>query len=133
MRSLGLDLGGTNIKLVVLEAGQVAERLEAPTRSEDGVDAVLERLVELGRAVGPVDSVGVALPGLFDEDGGAELLPNLHGAWTGRRLREPLEDGLGQTVRLVNDGHAFTPAGAKRVVEAREEPHRGESGFSIDH
>ena len=61
MRSLGLDLGGTNIKLVVLEAGHVAERREAPTRSEDGVEAVLERLVELGRAVGPVDSVGVAI------------------------------------------------------------------------
>jgi len=113
VRSLGLDLGGTNIKLVVLEAGHVAERREAPTRSEDGVEAVLERLVELGRAAGPVDSVGVALPGLFDEDGVAELLPNLHGDWTGRRLREPLEDGLRQTVRLVNDGHAFALAEAK--------------------
>lgn len=113
MRSLGLDLGGTNIKLVVLEDDEVAERRQTPTRSEDGAAAVLQRLVELGRSVGPVDSVGVALPGLFDEDGVAELLPNLHGDWAGQPLRRPLEDGLGTAVSLVNDGHAFTLAEAK--------------------
>jgi glucokinase len=112
VRSLGLDLGGTNIKLAVLEDGRVVERGEAPTLSDDGAESVLERLIELAHGAGPVDSVGVALPGLFDADGVAVLLPNLHGDWTGRAIRKPLERGLGRGVSLINDGHAFALAEA---------------------
>jgi glucokinase len=111
MRALGLDLGGTNIKLALLENGVLVEQREAPTRSEDGGPAaVLQRIVELGRSVGPVDSVGIALPGLFDENGVIVLLPNLYGAWTGTPAREPLEAGFDAPVRLINDGHAFALA-----------------------
>lgn len=111
MRALGLDLGGTNIKLVVLEDSKVLETREAATLSEDGgPGAVLRRMVELGRSVGPVDTIGVALPGLFDEEGAALLLPNLYGNWAGAPVRAPLEAGFGAPVRLINDGHAFALA-----------------------
>jgi len=112
VRSLGLDLGGTNIKLVVVEDGRVVDRAEAPTLSEEGAAAVLERMAELVRGAGHVGSVGVALPGLFDADGVAVLLPNLHGDWTGRAIREPLERSLDSRVSLINDGHAFALAEA---------------------
>jgi glucokinase len=113
MRQLGLDLGGTKIKLAVLEDGRCVARDETETRSEDGgPEAVLERIVELGRSAGAVDSIGVAVPGLFDEDGNAVLFPNLRGAWTGAQVLAPLEEGFGRPVRLVNDGHAFALAEA---------------------
>ena len=119
MRRLGLDVGGTNIKLAVLEDDAVVETRRAPTLSEDGgPDAVLRRIAALGASAGPVDSVGVALPGLFDERGVALLLPNLYGDWVGRSIREPLEEAFGQAVALVNDGHAFALAEA-RVGAAR--------------
>jgi len=111
MRALGLDLGGTNIKLALLEDGRLVDQGEAPTRSEDGEPKdVLQRIVELGRAAGDVDSVGVALPGLFDEDGVVELLPNVYGPWEGTPARALLEHGFGRPVLLINDGHAFTLA-----------------------
>jgi glucokinase len=112
VRSLGLDLGGTNIKLVIVDGGEVVQRVEAPTLSGDGVDVVLARLVELALGAGPVDSVGIALPGLVDTNGVAVLFPNLYGDWTGQSIRGPLEAGLGRTVGLVNDGHAFALAEA---------------------
>jgi glucokinase len=113
VRALGLDLGGTDVKLALVEDGTVVETRTARAASEDErPDAVLRRVAELGRSAGAVDSIGVALPGLFDEDGTAILLPNLRGDWTGRPIREPLEDGLGAPVRLVNDGHAFVLAEA---------------------
>ena len=113
MRRLGLDVGGTNIKLALLEDDAVVETRQAPTRSEDGgPDAVLERIVVLAQSAGEVDSVGVALPGLFDEGGAALLLPNLYGDWIGRPIRAPLERALGRRVALVNDGHAFALAEA---------------------
>jgi glucokinase len=110
VRRLGLDLGGTNIKLAVVD-GDVVSRDEAPTLSEDGgPEAVLRRMVDLARSAGPVDSVGVALPGLFDGEGRALLLPNLHGDWQGRPVRAPLGEALGRDVHLINDGHAFALA-----------------------
>jgi glucokinase len=115
---LGLDLGGTNIKLVVLDGDEVVERRSEATRSDEGPVAVLERVGELARSAGAVDTVGVALPGLFDHAGRGVLLPNLHGDWVGRPIAAPLADSLGRPVRLINDGHAFALAEA-RVGAAR--------------
>ncbi len=111
MRRLGLDLGGTNIKLALLDGDRPAELSEAPTLShEGGPEAVLTRMVELARSAGDVDSIGVALPGLFDAGGHALLLPNLYGDWRGRAISEPLAAALGRDVPLINDGHAFALA-----------------------
>jgi glucokinase len=111
MRRLGLDLGGTNIKLALLDGDQPAELTEAPTLShEGGPEAVLARMIELARSAGDVDSIGVALPGLFDGDGHALLLPNLYGDWRGRAISGPLSAALECDVQLINDGHAFALA-----------------------
>jgi glucokinase len=112
VRQLGLDLGGTRIKLAVLEDGRCVAREETETRSEDGPDAVLRRMIRLAISAGEADSVGVAVPGLFDDEGRALLFPNLRGDWTGAPVLAPLEEGLGRPVRLVNDGHAFALAEA---------------------
>jgi glucokinase len=114
VRALGLDLGGTNVKLALLEDAELAATDQAPTLSEDGGPAaVLARMVALGERAGPVDSIGVAFPGLFDREGRALLLPNLHGDWAGQPLRAPLEAGFGQGIALINDGHAFALAEAR--------------------
>ncbi len=111
MRALGIDVGGSNIKVVLLEDGAVVSRSESPTLSErGGPDAVLARVAAVARAAEPWDSIGVALPGLFDEDGRAILLPNLHGDWDGAPIAAPLASALGRPARLVNDGHAFALA-----------------------
>jgi glucokinase len=112
-RHVGLDVGGTNIKLVVLEGDEVVERGSEPTRSEDGPEAVLDRLAALARAGGDAASVGVAFPGLVDGDGRGVLFPNLQGDWHGRPIREPLARALDRPVALVNDGHAFALAEAR--------------------
>jgi glucokinase len=118
VRRLGVDVGGTNIKRVVLDDDRIVERSSEPTRSEEGVTAVLDRVAGLAREAGPVDSVGVALPGLFDREGRGVLLPNLHGEWVGRPIAGPLRRALGLPVHLINDGHAFALAEA-RIGAAR--------------
>jgi glucokinase len=113
MRRLGLDVGGTNIKRVVLDGDRIEQRDSQPTRSEDGVAAVLDRMTALAREAGSVDSVGIALPGLVDGEGRGVLLPNLHADWRGQPIAEPLCEALRQPVRLINDGHAFALAEAR--------------------
>jgi glucokinase len=116
-RRVGLDVGGTNIKLVVLEGDEVVEQESEPTRSEDGPEEVLRRIAAMAREAAGA-SVGVAFPGLFDVNGRGILFPNLRGDWHGRPIAAPLSDAVGLPVRLINDGHAFALAEA-RVGAAR--------------
>ncbi len=122
-RYLGLDLGGTNIKVAVVEerAGDrgdglttIAVRESHPTEAQRGPEAVVERLAEVGRTAlarhGPVTAVGVGIAGIYDEEGRAVLLPNLPGEWRGVPVQAPLAKALGRPVALVNDARAFSLA-----------------------
>ncbi len=134
-RYLGLDLGGTNIKVVVIEergprrhpragdrppagAGlEIVARETYPTEARRGPGGVVERLAEVGRDAagrhGPVAAAGVGLPGLFEaETGRTVLIPNLPGDWNGVPVRDPLVAALGQPVALINDARAFSLAEA---------------------
>ncbi len=111
MRNLGLDLGGTYVKWVVLEDGEVAASGQTETRSADGPDAVIGRLIAAGREAGPVDTIGIGVPGLFDDARGATtLLINVPGQWNGRPIVAPVAEALGAPARLINDARAFALA-----------------------
>lgn len=125
-RLLGLDLGGTNIKTVLLDVpsgevtgARIVSSGSVPTFAERGPAGVVERLIEVGREVIaslPTDApdvvgIGVGLPGLFDAmRGTARLLPNLPGEWDDLPVREPIAVALGRPVTLINDARAFTLA-----------------------
>lgn len=125
-RYLGLDLGGTNIKVVVLEAAPAgAERPfvivgsdSSKTHAERGPDGVVDRLTEVGRDAiarwGPVAAAAIGVPGLFDSGTGAiALFPNLPGPWPGHPVRDPLAERLGVPFAIINDARAFTLAEAR--------------------
>lgn len=118
-RRLGLDLGGTNIKVVVLDDATGAEHVvytdTVPTYAERGPAAVINRLIEVGRSVidsqEGVNAIGIGVPGLFDPElGTIELFPNLPGPWRGQAIRDPVAAGVGLPVTLINDARAFTLA-----------------------
>jgi glucokinase len=111
VRSLGLDLGGTKLKWVVLEEGEVSASGESETRAAEGPDRVIERLIATGREAGRIDSVGIGVPGLFDDaTGSTTFLVNVPGDWDGRPLAGPIGAALGAPVRLINDARAFALA-----------------------
>jgi len=82
---LGLDLGGTNIKVAVIEkSGQtwkVINEQDVPTEAEKGPAHVVARLAAIAadkqKEFPGLSGVGVAVPGLFNADGTIELFPNL--------------------------------------------------------
>jgi glucokinase len=118
VRWLGLDLGGTNIKSVVVQTDGEAVVIGCDTTetgARDGPAAVVERLAIAGQEAidrwGPVDGCGVGVPGTFDSDAGTiELFPNLPGPWRGQPMVEPLQRALGVPVSIINDARAFTLA-----------------------
>ena len=115
-RHLGLDLGGTNIKWVVVEhdgeAWRSLDRDQVATRAADGPDAVVARLATVGaEAIGRwpgVSSVGIGVPGLYDPIAGStRFLVNLPGAWAGLPVGGPVGRALGLPAFLINDARAF--------------------------
>jgi glucokinase len=116
---LGLDLGGTNIKWVVLDQnGAPVADGSLPTEGAGGPAHVIERLVLAGRqaieVAGPIGTAGVGVPGIYEEEHGTiRFFTNLPGAWPGHPMAAPLTAALGVPVRLINDARAFTLAEAR--------------------
>lgn len=118
---LGVDLGATNIKWVVLDIGpgphhpDIVATGSVPTKGEQGHDAVIERLVaEVQRVTdehGAPGRWGMGTPGLFEPATGVvTIFTNLPGQWRGVPLRSTLERALARPVTLINDARAFTLA-----------------------
>ncbi len=115
---LGLDLGGTNIKVAVITGNgsefEVETTDSVETGAADGPEGVTENLTRVGRAaIGSrsMTTVGLGVPGHFDQDTGRVLLfPNLPGEWHGFPLRDRLAAALGVSTWMVNDARAFTVA-----------------------
>jgi glucokinase len=119
-RHLGLDLGATNLKWSVVERTDGAwasiAHDQVPTRIVADADAVpasvtaqlAEVAVSVAAGWGPVATVGIGVPGLYDPDAGtARFLPNLPGPWAGQPVAGPVADATGLPVFLVNDARAF--------------------------
>ncbi|HEX6508131.1 MAG TPA: ROK family protein [Chloroflexota bacterium] len=115
---LGIDLGGTEIKSVVLGGGhRVVWTRQIETRATEGRDAVLERIVDLAAAASRglqntrLGGIGVAVPGVLDmESGRLELMTNLTPEWNGFLARDALEARSELPVSLINDVRAATLA-----------------------
>jgi glucokinase len=117
-RFIGIDLGGTNLKGVVINRkGDVLYDRTVPTRPERGPSAVIQSMIELINILsGQIDShdeaytIGIAAAGVVDSKRGKCLwLPNLPG-WKDIGLVEVVEDSIDSNVFLINDVRAMTLA-----------------------
>jgi glucokinase len=116
--AIGIDLGGTNLKLALLDADhRIAAQLTAPTRGAEGHEAVIERMVagvEELRARAPhlvARGIGVGVPGLVDMAAGVTGdLPNLPGRWIDVPVGPAVAAATGLPVGVINDAKAFALA-----------------------
>ena len=118
---LGLDLGGTNIKVAVIEKKnthwQVIKKDDQPTEAESGPAHVVDRLASLAKEnlseFPDLAGVGVAVPGIFNSSNGTILLfPNLPGPWKDFQILSPIASATNLPTALINDARAFTLAEA---------------------
>ena len=118
-RHLGLDLGGTNIKVATVTSIDGGYELESAssvaTEAADGPEAVTKNLVEVANGAldqhGEIATLGLGVPGHFERSSGRVLLfPNLPGEWHGYPLRDRVAEATGLATWMVNDARAFTLA-----------------------
>jgi glucokinase len=115
---VGVDVGGTNTKLAVLDAsGRVLAKSVIPTQAHEGHDRVIQRIIEAIGEIsqqtpdGSVGSVGIGVPGeVYMETGHVRDLPNLPGRWINVPLSPTIEAATGYPTFLINDVRAFTVA-----------------------
>ncbi|MER6948165.1 ROK family protein [Nonomuraea sp. NPDC000554] len=104
---LGIDVGGTTVKWVLLEDQKVVGSGTVPTPS--GPEAVVALVAELLPA--GVESIGIGLPGHVDRASGVALfVPNPPGDWDGFPIGPALSARTGLPVAVINDARAFALA-----------------------
>ena len=124
--AIGIDFGGTSVKLGLVRAGSLVTRAASlPTLAYDSGDALLAAIllsIDALRARHPdVSAVGVGLPGIVDSVGGiVHHLTNVPG-WEKVPLREMISASTGLPAVIENDANAMTYAewkfGAARGLE----------------
>ncbi len=109
---IGVDLGGTNIKMGLVDAaGKVLERELLPTRANKGPKQALERIAEAAARLAAgrrLRSIGIGLPGLVDHIQGIVRLPPNLPKWNGAPVKHTLERLTGVPVFVANDVNAVT-------------------------
>jgi glucokinase len=108
MTILAFDLGGTRTRVGLFDSHlNLVQRLEMTSNAADGPDAVIGRMIALGRLLvkEQVEAIGVSAPGPLDAQSGvihhAWTLPGWHQVPIGQRLVE----AFGVHVCLENDAN----------------------------
>ena len=112
---VGIDLGGTNIKVGVIDdLGRTLSYLTIPTHVEQGAEDASRRMAEaVHKAIGDaglkpaqVAAVGLGSPGTMDVPGGKLMIPaNLKG-WEHFPIRDRVAHHCGLPVIFANDATA---------------------------
>jgi fructokinase len=106
----GIDLGGTKIELIALDAaGREILRRRLPTPQDDypATVAAIAALVEVAEAgLGQAGTVGIGTPGAISPATG--LMKNCNSTClNGRPLQQDIERALNRKVRLANDANCL--------------------------
>lgn len=109
MTRLGIDLGGTKIEIVALDASGAEcfrRRIATPREDYHGTIAAIVSLVsEAERLVGPA-TVGIGMPGTISPATG--VVKNANSTWlNGQPLARDLVRALQREVHLANDANCF--------------------------
>lgn len=113
---LGIDLGGTNLRVaVVTTEGKIIEETNIKTESDMGPHFVIDQMIQLCKGIlqeRNIEAIGIGSPGPLDVKEGVILSPNNLPGWDNIPLVSMLEKALQKKVVLDNDANAAALAEA---------------------
>lgn len=122
MKTLSIDVGGSGIKAMVLDArGEpLNERVRITTPENAEPEAVLAVLAQLVQQQPSFDRVSVGFPGIV-QGGVTRTAPNLDGDWRDFPLAKQVSEIVGKPCRAINDADmqgygAITGKGVELVL-----------------
>src|SRR5262245_18458979 len=105
MKTLAIDIGGSNLKASVLDDNRalMVDRVRVKTPVGAPPDAVVAALAELVEPLPPFERISVGFPGVV-RHGVVLTAPNLgNDDWKGFKLAEALTGKLGKPAKVLND------------------------------
>ena len=106
---IGIDLGGTNIRVATIEDGKILQMQAEPTCAKGAETVVLEQMARLIAAVltPEVKGIGIGVPSVVDREKG--IVYNVVGipSWKEVHLKDFLEERFHLPVAINNDANCF--------------------------
>lgn len=111
----GVDVGGTNIKLGLIDdLGQIVAKAKFPTQPAKSPEIAIEQVkIRLLQLIEPTEfdwsdvaAVGLGTPGPMDISRGVILTPTNLPGWHNFPIRDQLSESLGKPVTFANDANA---------------------------
>ena len=116
---IGVDLGGTNVRVGLVDEGRIVRLLSEPCRADRSEEEVLGHIASLiERLMAPgVECIGIGVPSVVDAVRG--IVYNVVGipSWREVHLKERFEERFGIPVYVNNDCNCFA-LGVCRFGEA---------------
>ena len=116
---IGVDLGGTNVRVGLVDEGRIVRLLSEPCRADRSEEEVLGHIASLiERLMAPgVECIGIGVPSVVDAVRG--IVYNVVGipSWREVHLKERFEERFGVPVHVNNDCNCFA-LGVCRFGEA---------------
>jgi glucokinase len=112
---LGVDIGGTSIKLGVVDSnGAAVEKTSIPTEEEQGPQRAMQRCAQQMRDMvdqcrlqfDDIPWVGLASPGTMDIPAGRLLEPHNLPHWYHFDIRDCLAEACGKPITFLNDANS---------------------------
>ncbi len=110
-RVVGIDLGGTNVRIGWVDGARVIGQLTEPVGQRRSPQAILQLIVELierGRAEwGAPKAVGIGAPGIVEYQQGTIIRSPHYPEWVGFEVEKAFAERLHCPVVLENDANAL--------------------------
>lgn len=119
MRILALDIGGTAIKIgIINEKGEIIDKSEVPTMAKEGGESLINRVFKIISQYKNIDRIGISTAGQVDHVKGKIIFAsdNIPG-WTGMEIKKRIEEKFNIPTIVENDvnsaaiGEAYYGAG----------------------
>ncbi|MDR2911866.1 MAG: ROK family protein [Alistipes sp.] len=106
---LGIDLGGTNIRIGQIDGAELVKKTSHPSPSKMALGESLEYLkTHIGAMMTPdVEGIGIGVPSVVDVVRGIVYNATNIPAWEEVHLKDVLEAEFGVPVRVNNDANTF--------------------------
>lgn len=108
MRILALDIGGTAIKIgIINEKGEIIDKSEIPTMAQEGGEALINRVFNIISQYENIDRIGISTAGQVEHVKGKIIFAsdNIPG-WTGMEIKKRIEEKFNIPTVVENDVNA---------------------------
>lgn len=106
---IGIDLGGTNVRIGIVHQGKLLQKIAEPCRSEASEQEVLDHLISLFHRIkrDEVERMGIGVPSVVDSERGIVYNVQNIPSWVKVPLKEILEKEFQIPVAVNNDCNCF--------------------------